>query len=461
MAAPEDKLMAPPTHTCPQTYSATVSLLEEPLRRAFSAHKVHWLIQSLTAAQGYTSTDDIAARYADRADIASKWETHYKLKETHQYTDAQVELALVRFIQVYLTCTSHRDRLLKDHTTTSHAPPQLRDGDRASLEQVYCNHTHLPTPHLEDQGSDAYMASQWKALQKGDIGDFTSKQIISALPEPGNKNQRRHKRHKGSDGLTYEFDEEVRDDPQDIDSWKHQMTIHRTTFLMCMYSTTHHPNVRIEKKDLDDYYDFIMGKAILQRKPPPTLRTLIISERKAWQTIRNKVHTGTKLKDALIEMRQDSLFWQREVYEYVRAKATPTQPTRNQQYRTAYNSYQRRTQTTGKGKYGNNSKGKGYNNNKGKGKGKYPPRTYTKGGKSKGKGKQNKGNTGKNNTSPTSSTPRWANADPNNKAYCMNYFMRKNCPGGCNRSHNCPAIGPNGIVCNQPHWPGKGTCPLY
>jgi hypothetical protein len=357
----------------------------------------------------------LAARYPDEATLRSKWDTDFPVKQDHSYSDDQNALAQTRMVATFLMAQHHRKQFFSQALDTTMAPPKLKDGDRASLQATYNSFTGLPFPPLDEQGSDSYMAAQWKALQRGDIGDFTTKQIISALPEPGARTTRRAKRHKGTDGQIYETEEEERNDPQDIEAWKLQMRIHQNTFLMCMYATTHHPTVRIEKADLDKYYGFIMGKAILQRKPAPSLRTLIISERKAWQHLRNMVHMGTKLKDALETMRQDQLFWTREVYEYINKSPQPPggkgNKLNNNMFRFA------RKNLTPRGSWpafqGKASwptpRGKGKGKGKGKSKNSKGTTYYTKG-TGKGKPGKGKGKTGKAGYT----RPPWAQSDPNN-----------------------------------------------
>ena len=59
-----------------------------------------------------------------------------------------------------------------------------------------------------------------------------------------------------------------------------------------------------------------MGRTSLAEAPPSDT-TLLFAERNAWRKIREMVHQGTTLSDALKNIRGDFLFWQREVYEHL------------------------------------------------------------------------------------------------------------------------------------------------
>ncbi|CAK9030090.1 unnamed protein product [Durusdinium trenchii] len=78
--------------------------------------------------------------------------------------------------------------------------------------------------------------------------------------------------------------------------------------------------------DLDDWYEWFWGKDIAERRPPPPESTLVYAERNAWREIHNKVYEGATLKDAMQDLRQDSLFWTREVYERCQTRGNSQTP---------------------------------------------------------------------------------------------------------------------------------------
>ena len=204
--------------------------------------------------------------------------------------------------------------------------------------------------------------------------------------------------------------------------------------------------------DFDRFYDFIYGSRIAQRNPSPSVRVLMIAERKAWKEIALLMHKGTGLKESMESITRDSLFWQTEVYERVGnwqtaasgADWSPTTPIRR------------------------NRGGKGNQNTL-----IWSPPAPARG-KSKGKGKTSKGKPGsgkgqkqgqgKTQQRPYAAQPQqkttwaqnWAQVDPKGKQFRRNFFLQT-CGGSCGRSHQCPVIKKDGMVCNSNHHPSG--CP--
>ena len=77
------------------------------------------------------------------------------------------------------------------------------------------------------------------------------------------------------------------------------------------------PKLNITHRDLEDWYRWFWGKDIADRRPPPSEQVLLYAERNAWREIHNLVYGGLGLKEAMAQLRQDTLFWTREVYESV------------------------------------------------------------------------------------------------------------------------------------------------
>ena len=70
-------------------------------------------------------------------------------------------------------------------------------------------------------------------------------------------------------------------------------------------------------EDLDDWYDWFYGPEIAGRKPPPSETTLLWAERNAWRQICQLMADGATLKNSLKQMKENQLFWTREVYERI------------------------------------------------------------------------------------------------------------------------------------------------
>ena len=231
------------------------------------------------------------------------------------------------------------------------------------------------------------------------------------------------------------------------------MQVFRTSLLFCVWMFPQHANLQIDKDTLDSFYKFLYGPSIAGRTPSPSLRTLMITERKAWRQIALELQEGLALKEAAIKVQGDYLFWQREVYE--RCSLTISQ-------------------------YGNNT------GSKGKGRGKPYMTIYTgRKGKAKGKGKGSKSRPWQQGKSQpweykrqdhqyqgersqdhqrTQDSPskahwnkNWAHQDSNKKQFCKNHILHDSCAGGCGRSHQCPVLKKNNQPCNESHHPNQ--CP--
>ena len=132
------------------------------------------------------------------------------------------------------------------------------------------------------------------------------------------------------------------------------------------------------------------------------------------------MHEGSTLKAAMLSVRQDTLFWTREVYEKIRTFSRG------------------RPQTRSSMDYAPPQKGK----NKSKGKG-----------KSRGKpGSKGKGKPPQPNNQASRGSNKQAATDPKGNQFCNNW-MRGRCPGNCGRTHKCNLILATGRICLGDHLP--------
>ena len=86
---------------------------------------------------------------------------------------------------------------------------------------------------------------------------------------------------------------------------------------MCTLAFPQFQQFDITKSDLDEWYDWFYGPSIAGRRPPPSEFTLLWAERNAWRQIYQLMADGSTLKNAMKTIREDQLFWTREVYERV------------------------------------------------------------------------------------------------------------------------------------------------
>ena len=150
------------------------------------------------------------------------------------------------------------------------------------------------------------------------------------------------------------------------------------------------------------------------------------------------MHLGKPLRLSLQEIKQDLLFWQREVYEKIdhqahgKGKGLGQLPMALKGFYPHKGSYQK---SSGKGK---------------------TFRQYTPfKGQDKGKGKKGKHFKGKKGDKGKGQWPsNWAKETPRGVQYCMNYHLKGSCSNSpCSRSHNCPVMKDTGgtwWTCNAP-----------
>ena len=427
---------------CPAAYEIEVAKIDADVRMLMTFYQIPYYIQAGLAADGFVTMADIAMRWPSREKIASDAADDYKFKDNEAgYTKTSSLRTSIRIAQLVQAATAKAENQTKQITEDKSwdAQATLPSGQRTAMENTWVLKTKLPKPTLEEQGSDHYLGMQYKACSRGEIGFFTNMQIISQLPEPTEASQHRKKRKTDSDGVMHEHEEEIRYDPTTMEAWKKQMTVFRTSLLFCCWMFPQHAQLKISKETLDSLYDFLYGRAIAGRTPAPSMKVLMLTERKAWREISLELHKGTCLDEAVKKVQSDFLFWTREVYE-------------------------RCTLSAASGADRNYSKGKGKGKNsyqKGKGKGRKGQKTkgYSSNYQQQGQNQSSQSPT-RSNAAPQKHKPWpniWASTDPKGKSYCRNYLLMNRCTGGCGRSHQCPALKKNGATCNESHHPD--ACP--
>ena len=213
---------------------------------------------------------------------------------------------------------------------------------------------------------------------------------------------------------------EERGEPKTRHQLERMHAVFRNTLLMCVLSFPQFGQFDITREDLESWYEWFYGEDIGGRFPPPEDHVLAIAERNAWWKIHEQMHEGSTLKAAMLSVRQDTLFWTREVYEKIRTFSRG------------------RPQTRSSMDYAPPQKGK----NKSKGKG-----------KSRGKpGSKGKGKPPQPNNQASRGSNKQAATDPKGNQFCNNW-MRGRCPGNCGRTHKCNLILATGRICLGDHLP--------
>ena len=365
----------------------------------------------------FTTNGDIADRFTHTTTCNKATAQMLRLRNA-EYTLDQGAKYLRRLIRAAQACGADMDsrdkaeRLIGKIGTLE--PATVKD-----LRDTFKHKEGFQFP-LEYEASEAYEAKQYKETQRGELGNFTNKQIVGRLPDPTVT-------HKVSqvpvDSALVEVTKESKSAPSTDEQWVQQMRVFYYTLTKCIYGSPSHPifagwSLTVAKQY---YEDFLFGDQIMKRKEKPTTKTLMIAERKAWAEIQLDIYkNNTSLKDAMEKIMNRTLFWTNEMEAGAKAAA-------NKVKKGKYVSDYKAKKTIFKPWRG--SKGKG---SKGGGKGSKGKSKGSKGGKGNWGGKGKKGGKGGKGKGKATSQ------------YCWNFHHGNGCPGGCNRSHQCP-------VCGQTH----------
>jgi len=358
--------------------------------------------------------------------------------------------------------------------------PLFEKNQRAKLYMAWKAHTTDPQPKLSEIGSAELVKRMWTAMEGGELGLIEMKHIVPAQPEINEQPSIKTSWQKNQYGSLVEVAEEQGRFPQDKQSWEKALLVFKNTLLMVQWNFTQHLNFDLDKEDLDKFYEFVLGRSIAGRSPPPNLVNLIHTERNAWKEINISMRDGDTAKVAVRKCLENHLFWL--------AAFHGTQQQYGGQFGNSFGGQQQRTgrfsrnqmrnrnkrqwpqgqwdaqppQPWPKGK-GGQGKGGGknqkswgkYNNkNAGKDSGKGYGKGYGKpGGKSKGKPGKGKPGKGKNGPKGGKWPNNWARLDRQGKEYCQNYHLRGTCNNNqCQRSHKCPKQNEAGNwTCDQDH----------
>ena len=271
--------------------------------------------------------------------------------------------------------------------------------DRVSMEKDWTIQTGSPKPRLEYEGSDSFVKKQFRYCARGEIGYFAPKHIVSA--EEGERPIKSHRKFT-VDGFEKEEEEEEQPNPQTRRQLERMHLVFRNNLLMCILAFPQFKHFDVEKSDLDEWYDWFYGPSIAGRKPPPSETTLLRAECNAWRQIYQLIMAdGASLKSAMKSLRDDHLFWSREVYERIL--------------------FQQLRPGTLKGA-------------REKGKEKARPEPLDSMGSTRSILRPRPWGTRAEEKAKTARKGGWPAAIP----YCRDFHLKHSCAGNCNRSHACP-----------------------
>ncbi|CAE8724902.1 unnamed protein product, partial [Polarella glacialis] len=249
----------------PVAYEADVKLLHTDASRILDQYSIPYSIQATLARDGYVTIDDLSCRW-DTPELArSNAEVDLGFSSTHTGWDKRAsEHACMRHYQAVKKAKSIETA--SNDTLGASGPREgvvLQAGKRASLEEKYKKVTGTRPP-LQEQGSDAFLSAQFKMCEKGEIGFFQAKQMVSAMPDPLEMAPP-VKSLKPVNGFLYQDDQEERKNPYSKEQWEPVLVVFQTNLLMCVWAFPNNRLFDLEKSDLDSFYKFFLGDEIAKR----------------------------------------------------------------------------------------------------------------------------------------------------------------------------------------------------
>ena len=105
------------------------------------------------------------------------------------------------------------------------------------------------------------------------------------------------------------------------------MRVYCTSLFMVLCAHKEMDNLQLPWEDLRDFYEKILfGSMVLKRKRPPSLRVIMLAERRCWREVAMRIYNGTSLATALHDIRNDSLWWTNEFESSKQQVSTTRQP---------------------------------------------------------------------------------------------------------------------------------------
>ena len=188
--------------------------------------------------------------------------------------------------------------------------------DRRNMEAAYAaRDPSKRAPPIEDQVNDTGLGTQFRYVQAGHIGFLEVSKLVPFIPDPSLVVVRKANRITGGDGTMRELVEDALEDPTTQDGIKKAWRLFRFNLLMAIDSNPQHESLQISHREVEDFYEFLEGPKCMQKEPRPPPGVLISAERNFWKEVAIICHKGSSLQAAINNVKNDSLFWQRELYD--------------------------------------------------------------------------------------------------------------------------------------------------
>ena len=179
----------PPAAPTGQEEEAHKDLTTE-LQTILRNSKVPYFIWGKLAEIGYTDPCDFADRWDDKKEVKAKAPDDLSFKDGQNGFDKESSLlASIRLghaVEEAQLRMKHRSAVMTaDPTKPQSAKAIVEAVDRRNLEAAYKgNSKNGRPPALENQVNDTGLGVQFKAIQGGDIGFMSVKQLVPFLPDP-------------------------------------------------------------------------------------------------------------------------------------------------------------------------------------------------------------------------------------------------------------------------------------
>ena len=306
-------LTANPPEEIPAALQAGIDKLSSPLKTLLMGKVVPYIIQHRLGEDCYVTIEDLADRWGTPQIARTNGPAELGLREgDNGFTAKKSSYASMKLYQVVRAA---KDLLQQTPSSPSASGTTIGRGmpltevlcERSQLEKEYMAKWNVPKPQYRDQGSEAFLKRQYRFCSKGEIGHIQVKHIISALPEEGER-PLKTRRKESVDGWEKEEEEEERAAPTTRRQLERLHLVFRNALLMCMAAFPQFPQFDL----MDAFYDWFYGPKVAGRRPSPSDQTLLYAERNAWREMHELMHSGLTLKQAMKEVKEDSLFWMRD-----------------------------------------------------------------------------------------------------------------------------------------------------
>ncbi len=221
------------------------------------------------------------------------------------YTREQAEQHLRRLHRAAKVCNQREDD--KTLAMSAQNVGSVDQAQLADLKDIWLTMEGFKYP-LEYDGSEAYETKQLKETQRGQIGNFTNKQIVGRLPDP---TKREHTTKIPINNTLVELTDETKLEPNSEEKWKQQMRVFYHVLTKCIHASTSWPVFKEWNLEAAKAYweHFLFSEQVLKRRDKPSLTTVMIAERRAWSEITLEIYrTDCTLKEATKRIMDRTLF---------------------------------------------------------------------------------------------------------------------------------------------------------